>query len=78
MHSSSPTSIACTSNILQLCPSTKVVGSYFPIEVIMMVMEASITSRAEPSLLAIRGRLFFDLRFEVGRLGVGKVFDLYD
>ena len=35
---------------------------------------ASITSRAEPSLLAIRGRLFFDLWFEVGRLGVGKVF----
>ena len=36
---------------------------------------ASITSRAEPSLLAIRGRLFFDLGFQVGRLGVGKVFE---
>ena len=38
---------------------------------------ASITSRAEPSLLAIRGRLFFDLGFEVGRLGVGKVFEIH-
>ena len=60
MHSSSPTSIACTSNILQLCPSTKVVGSYFPIEVIMMVMEfvfeaaSSLRSAASGSAIAAK------------------------
>ena len=37
----------------------------------------SITSRAELRLLAIRGRLFFDLGFEVGKLGVGKVFEIH-